>query len=100
MANNQELIENLAAEIGDNIYIDVAKWHLHLNDAKLHTIVAQKAYSLLLDNNLNGDNLTALLRDVTVPLGGGRTQLSLLDLIPVTHQAKLMDILQEFKREI
>ncbi|MFN6296947.1 MAG: DUF3181 family protein, partial [Microcystis sp.] len=30
MANTTQDIENLAAQIGDNIYIDVAKWHLYL----------------------------------------------------------------------
>lgn len=31
------LIERLAAEIGRDIYMDVAKWHLYLADAKLAT---------------------------------------------------------------
>ncbi|MFM7450504.1 MAG: DUF3181 family protein, partial [Leptolyngbyaceae cyanobacterium] len=28
-------VEALAAEIGENIYIDIAKWHLYLSDAHL-----------------------------------------------------------------
>ncbi|MFM6515410.1 MAG: DUF3181 family protein, partial [Microcystis panniformis] len=37
MANTTQDIENLAAQIGDNIYIDVAKWHLYLREAHLHS---------------------------------------------------------------
>ena len=51
MANTQD-IENLAAKIGETVYIDVAKWHLYLNDAKLHVVVAEKAYPLLEDDSL------------------------------------------------
>ena len=28
--------KKLAAEIGENIYMDIAKWHLRLDDAHLH----------------------------------------------------------------
>ncbi|MCZ0901244.1 DUF3181 family protein, partial [Microcoleus sp. HI-ES] len=28
MANTTQAIESLAAEIGENVYIDIAKWHL------------------------------------------------------------------------
>ena len=52
MANNQQ-IEDLAAEIGDKVYIDVAKWHLYLKDAKLHTTLAEQVFPLL-NNGLNG----------------------------------------------
>ena len=40
-------IEKLAAEIGENIYIDVAKWHLYLAEAHLHTQLAEQLYPLL-----------------------------------------------------
>jgi hypothetical protein len=47
MANSQitQAVEALAAEIGENIYVDVAKWHLYLSDAHLHTTVAEKVLS-------------------------------------------------------
>ena len=44
--NTTELLETLAAEIGESIYIDIAKWHLYLSDAKLHNVVAEKLYPL------------------------------------------------------
>jgi hypothetical protein len=99
MATNLQ-IEELAAEIGDKIYIDVAKWHLYLKDAKLHTVVAEKALATLSEGNITGDKLTELLKSISIDLGGGRTKVSLLDLIPPTGQANLMDVLTEFARDL
>jgi Protein of unknown function (DUF3181) len=98
MANNQQ-IEDLAAEIGDKVYIDVAKWHLYLKDAKLHTTLAEQVFPLL-NNGLNGDKLTEILTNISIDLGGGRQKTSLLNLIPVTAQARLMDVLQDYEREL
>jgi Protein of unknown function (DUF3181) len=98
MANNQQ-IEDLAAEIGDKVYIDVAKWHLYLKDAKLHTTLAEQVFPLL-NNGLNGDKLTEILTNISIDLGGGRLKTSLLNLIPVTAQARLMDILQDYERDM
>jgi Protein of unknown function (DUF3181) len=98
MASNQQ-IEDLAAEIGDKIYIDVAKWHLYLKDAKLHTTVAERVLPLLV-SGLTGDKLTEVLTGISIDLGGGRLRTPLLNLIPVTAQARLMDILQEYARNL
>ncbi|AFY96406.1 DUF3181 family protein [Chamaesiphon minutus] len=98
MANNQQ-IEDLAAEIGDKVYIDVAKWHLYLKDAKLHTTLAEQIYPLL-NNGLNGNKLTEILTNISIDLGGGRQKTSLLNLIPVTAQARLMDVLQDYERDM
>jgi hypothetical protein len=98
MANNQQ-IEDLAAEIGDKVYIDVAKWHLYLKDAKLHTLLAERVFPLL-NHGLNGDKLTEILTNISIDLGGGRQKTSLLNLIPVTAQARLMDVLQDYERDM
>jgi hypothetical protein len=98
MASNQQ-IEQLAAEIGDKIYIDVAKWKLYLKDAKLHTTVAEQVFPLL-TSGLTGDKLTEILTGISIDLGGGRQKMPLINLIPVTAQANLMDILQEFARDL
>ena len=98
MANNQQ-IEDLASEIGDKIYIDVAKWHLYLKDAKLHTTLAEQVFPLL-NNGLNGDKLTEILTNISIDLGGGRQKTSLLNLIPVTAQARLIDVLQDYARDL
>jgi Protein of unknown function (DUF3181) len=98
MANNQQ-IEDLAAEIGDKVYIDVAKWHLYLKDAKLHTILAEQVFPCL-NNGLNGEKLTEILTNISIDLGGGRLKTSLINLIPVTAQARLMDVLQDYERDM
>ncbi len=98
MASNQQ-IEDLAAEIGDKVYIDVAKWHLYLKDAKLHTTVAEQLLPLL-SSGLTGDKLTEVLTGISIDLGGGRQKMPLINLIPVTAQARLMDILQEYARNL
>ncbi|MDE5094370.1 MAG: DUF3181 family protein, partial [Trichodesmium sp. St11_bin5] len=44
MANGSttQIIESLAAEIGDKVYMDITGWHLYLSDAKLHLNLAEK----------------------------------------------------------
>ena len=100
MANYQttQAVESLAAEIGENIYIDVAKWHLYLSDAHLHTTVAEKVYPLLENDELSDDKVNEILQQISVPLGGGRKQLSLLELLPMQCQRNLLDLLEEFQK--
>ena len=99
MASTQQ-IESLAAQIGENVYIDVAKWHLYLNDAHLHTVVAEKVYSLLEEDSLDEDSVTAILQGIPVQLGGGKTELSLNDLLPKQCQANLLDLLEEYQKDM
>ena len=96
--NAQEAIEKLAAEIGENVYIDVAKWHLYLSNAHLHTIVAEKVYHLLETNTLTEAKVLDILRDIPVKLGGGKKEVSLLDLLPMQSQVHLIDILEEYQK--
>ncbi|WP_227517536.1 DUF3181 family protein [Parathermosynechococcus lividus] len=63
------LIERLAAAIGGEIYIDVAKWHLYLRDAKLHTPLAEAFLPLLEQGEVNRSHVQAVLQEVSVPLG-------------------------------
>ncbi|MEG4997976.1 DUF3181 family protein [Microcoleus sp. B4-D4] len=100
MANTTQAIESLAAEIGENVYIDIAKWHLYLNDAHLHTVVAQQLYSMLEDGNLDADRVGQVLQGIPVKLGGGKREVPLADLIPMQCQVQLMDVLEEFQRKM
>lgn len=95
-----ETLEALAAEIGQVAYIDIAKWHLYLNDAKLHTTVAERVYPLLVDDQLSEEQVMQILAQITVKVGGGKRSLPLTDLLPVQSQMDLMDRLEEFQRQL
>ena len=99
-ANTTELLEALAAEIGENVYIDIAKWHLYLSNAKLHTFVAEQLYPLITSNTVNQDQVTKVLKSIPIKIGGGRSELPLLDLLPLQCQVNLVDILEKHQREI
>jgi Protein of unknown function (DUF3181) len=94
-----EAIEALAAEIGDNVYIDVAKWHLYLKDAHLHTNLAQQIYPLL-KNPIQEEQIIKILQSIPVKIGGGKRELPLSDLLPMQCQVNLMDILEEYQRQM
>lgn len=100
MANTTLAIESLAAQIGENVYIDIAKWHLYLRDAHLHTVVAQQLYPMLEDGSLNDDKVARVLQGIPVKLGGGKREVPLADLIPMQCQVQLMDVLEEFGRKM
>ena len=90
-------IEDLAADIGKDVYIDVAKWHLFLSDAHLHTVLAEKIAMLIEEDQLSDKSVESLLQSILVPLGGGKKELALIDLLPVQSQVALMDILEEYQ---
>lgn len=100
MANTTLAIESLAAEIGENVYIDIAKWHLYLRDAHLHTVVAEQLYPMMTDGNLDDDKVGQVLQGISVKLGGGKREVPLADLIPMQSRVHLMDVLEEFQRKM
>lgn len=95
-----EIIEAIAAEIGENVYLDIAKWHLYLSDAKLHTVVAEQMYPILTSQSLNEDRVLQTLQNIPVKIGGGRREIPLLDLLPVQCQVNLMDILEKYQGQM
>jgi Protein of unknown function (DUF3181) len=99
-SDSSERIEALAAEIGDNIYIDVAKWHLYLRDAKLHTTLSEKLYPIVVDGDVTEAALVQILQDIPIKLGGGRRTVPLTDLIPVPGQVRLLEILEDFQSNL
>ncbi|MEH2159152.1 DUF3181 family protein [Nostoc sp.] len=98
--NTTELLEALAAEIGENVYIDIAKWHLYLSNAKLHTLVAEQLYPLITSNNVSEDQVLKVLESIPVKIGGGKRELPLIDFLPLQCQVTLVDILEKYLREI
>jgi hypothetical protein len=100
MMNSSEAIERLAVAIGEQVYIDIAKWHLYLNDAHLHTPLAEKIYPLLVDRELSEQAVLDILAAMPVKVGGGKREIPLLELIPLQCQMDLMDALERFAKEM
>lgn len=99
--NTTKEIETLAAQIADKVYLDIAKWHLRLDDAHLHVTLAEQLYPLLTESPaIEEAEVVKVLEGIPVNLGGGRRQLPLLELIPTSCQVDLMSTLEEFKREL
>ncbi|MBW4636155.1 MAG: DUF3181 family protein [Iphinoe sp. HA4291-MV1] len=99
--NTTESLEALAAEIGENIYIDITKWHLYLSDAKLHTVVAEQVYPLITASKpVEEDDVIKVLESISVKIGGGRKELPLIDLLPLQCQVNLVDILEKYQRDM
>lgn len=90
-------IEALAAEIGDNVYLDIAKWHLYLAEAKLHIPLAEKLYPLIEDDEVSEDTVGTVLAGMSIKIGGGKKSLPLTDFLPMQCQVSLMDLLEEFQ---
>lgn len=95
-----EEIESLAADIGKNIYMDVAKWHLYLSDAHLHTVLAEKLYPLVSEKSIQEEQVLEILRGIPVKLGGGKREVPLIDLLPMQCQVNLIDLVEEFQRNL
>lgn len=99
-ANTSQAIEALAAEIGKNVYMDIAKWHLYLREAHLHTLLAERLYPLLTNDTLEEGEVLRILEDIAVSLGGGKREVPLIDLIPTRCQVDLMDLLEDYQRQM
>lgn len=99
-SNTSEAIEALAYQIAENVYLDVAKWHLYLGDAKLHVPLAEQLYPLLNENRLSEAAVNEVLQNMRIPTGGGRQQLAIVDLIPKPVQADLMRLLEDYKDQM
>lgn len=94
-----ELLEALAADLGKEVYIDIAKWHLYLADAHLHTTIAEQLYPLL-TSTLSEDRVQQVLQQISVKVGGGKRELPLSDLIPMQGFMTLMDILEKCQQRL
>ncbi|MFS8796154.1 DUF3181 family protein [Synechococcus sp. O70.2] len=92
-------IEQLAAAIGKEVYIDVARWHLYLRDAHLHTVLAERLAPQVMAGKVDEDAVTEILQGIPVKVGGGRKELPLVDLLPMQSLLNLLDVLEEFSRK-
>ncbi len=99
MSLNQ-VVDQIAADIGDRIYIDVAKWHLYLKDAKLHSGLAESFLPMCESGKIDEPAVKAVLADVKIKLGGGKQELSLSELIPTAVIGDLVRILENCARSL
>ena len=95
-----ETVEKLAAEIGENVYMDIAKWHLYLRDAHLHTVLAERFLPMLLDGQIQEAQVKEVLQAISVKIGGGKRDIPLTDLLPMQSQVHLMDVLEEYQKSL
>jgi hypothetical protein len=93
-------IEALAQAIGDKVYLDLAKWHLYLQDAKLHTPLAEQLYPLIDEDRVSEAAVMAILAGMTVPIGGGKKTLPMTDLIPNSSISDLMRAIEDYQRDM
>jgi Protein of unknown function (DUF3181) len=99
MSITSENIESLAAAIAEEVYIDIAKWHLYLGDAHLHTVLAEQFYPML-TAGVNASTVTQVLGSTMVKIGGGKRELPLSDFIPDRAQANLLNVLENFSKDL
>lgn len=99
-SSTSEAIEALAAEIGENVYMDIAKWHLYLRDAHLHTLLAEQLYPMLQKGTIAENQVDDILTNMSIKLGGGKRELPLADLLPMQSKVHLMDVLEEYQRKL
>lgn len=97
MGKLNDNIEALAQPLGDRFYLDVAKWHLYLKDAKLHLPLAEKLYALIEENRVTLPALIEVLQEFPVPIGAGRNQVPLLQLLPANTEQELLDLLIQWQ---
>ncbi len=97
MTSTTREIEALAAEIGEQIAIDVAKWNLFLAEAHLHIPLAERVAPLLEKDELSKGTVEAALKELSVAIGGGKVKLSLLDALPSTMVDRLLILLEDYQ---
>jgi hypothetical protein len=99
MSTNQD-IERLAGELGDQVYLDVAKWHLYLRDAKLHTQLADQLGPIAEAGKVSEAEVIGVLNQTVIELGGGKQKLPLSELIPASGIRRVLDVLEEWSRSV
>jgi Protein of unknown function (DUF3181) len=92
--------EAFISEIGKNIYIDVAKWHLYLAEAHLDSTLAEPLIPLLFEPTIDEQQVMQVLSTLQVSVGGGKRELPLSDLMPMQSQVNLIDLLEDFQKRL
>ncbi|WP_218079812.1 DUF3181 family protein [Anthocerotibacter panamensis] len=93
--NLRTRVETLAAALGQDVYLEIARWRLYLADAHLDVPLATQI-SLLMDDGLVSDaQIDAVLEHILVTLGDGNHQVPLAHFLPTNARRRLNQIVDE-----
>ena len=87
------------------MYIDVSGWHLFLREVKaakglnLAQALAQQFGQDISSRDYDKNKLDEVLKKIPIKLGGGKTQLPLIELLPSASVRDLEQILADFERD-
>ena len=96
----------LAENIGRDCYVDVNGWHLFLKDMKpqgsFHQGLANVVIGTIVKNGkkCSEEDMTEILKTVKVPLGGGKMEASLFDLMPKRCVDDFVDIAKRYADDL
>ena len=96
----------LAQEIGKQCYVDLNGWHLFLKDMKpqgeVNTGLAKVVEASVLRNGKRAEyeRIIEILKTVKVPLGYGKCEQSLFDLMPKRSVDDFLDICKKFADDL
>ena len=96
----------LAENIGRDCYVDVNGWHLFLKDMKpqgsFHQGLANVVIGTIVKNGkkCSEEDMTEILKTVKVPLGGGKMEASLFDLMPKRCVDDFVDIAKRYADDV
>jgi hypothetical protein len=95
-------VSDFARDIGSDIYVDIAGWHLFLRDMKYDVGLANAIAARTASNGgkISSDDVTAILKKVAVKLGGGKTEVSLYDVMGSRCVEDLVELSQRFAKEL
>ncbi|CAL6432608.1 predicted protein [Bathycoccus prasinos] len=96
----------LAENIGRDCYVDVNGWHLFLKDMKpqgsFHQGLANVVIGTIVKNGkkCSEEDMTEILKTVKVPLGEGKMEASLFDLMPKRCVDDFVDIAKRYADDL
>ncbi|KAF6256230.1 hypothetical protein COO60DRAFT_1530675 [Scenedesmus sp. NREL 46B-D3] len=98
--------EELAYQIGRDVYVDIAGWHLFLSDmSAVPGLKMSQALATKLGPEVAGSragmresDVAAVLKKIPVELGAGKTRVSLFEVMPSMCVSDLVKILEDYAR--
>lgn len=96
--------DDLAYKIGHDVYMDVSGWHLFLKEVKavkgltLAQALAQQFGEDISSQKYSSGTVEEVLKKIPIKLGGGKTKVPLLDLLPSACVQDLEGILADHEK--